>query len=391
LHHHHADGLIHKSPPSVRRLLLALLLPVAVLTVAGLVALWPKGISATSEDIGLPSGLARATVASVDSTACPGGGEQQERVVRCRQATARITSGSDSGSVVRFDAAAGVSALPLREGNRVVLGKDPTSPPSEQYYFVDRQRGRPLLLLGLLFAAVVIALGRKKGVSSLVGLALSLGVLVVFVLPAILEGKNPVIVAAVGASTIMFVALYMSHGFNLPTTTAVLGTISSLWITTGLAFAVVHLAHLSGATSEEAIFVNISVNQINLQGLLLGGIVIGALGVLDDVTITQASAVWEIHLANPALGFKDLYQSALRIGRDHIASTVNTLVLAYAGASLPLLVLFTLAGSSLGTILTGEIVAEEVVRTLVGSIGLVASVPITTGLTAFALTREGSS
>jgi uncharacterized membrane protein len=131
-----------------------------------------------------------------------------------------------------------------------------------------------------------------------------------------------------------------------------------------------------------------SAGNIDLHGLLLGGIVIGSLGVLDDVTVTQASAVWELSLANTTYGFRQLYRAAIRIGRDHIASTVNTLVLAYAGASLPLLILFTLSNRHLGDVLTGEVVAEEVVRTLIGSIGLVAAVPVTTALTAFVATRH---
>jgi uncharacterized membrane protein len=178
----------------------------------------------------------------------------------------------------------------------------------------------------------------------------------------------------------MFIALYLSHGVNVRTTSAVLGTLASLAITALLALLFVELTQLTGFASEEATYIRVASANINLQGILLGGIIIGSLGVLDDVTVTQASAVWELHLANPTLGRRNLYGSAIRIGRDHIASTVNTLVLAYAGAALPLLILFTIAEAKLADVLTGEIVAEEVVRTLVGSIGLVASVPITTAL-----------
>jgi uncharacterized membrane protein len=140
--------------------------------------------------------------------------------------------------------------------------------------------------------------------------------------------------------------------------------------------------------SEESGLLAASLSGVSLQGLLLGGIVIGSLGVLDDVTVTQASAVWELHQANPAYGFSRLYAAGLRIGRDHIASTVNTLVMAYAGASLPLLVLFTLSSRQLGDVLTGELVAQEIVRTLVGGIGLVSAVPITTALAAFVADRS---
>jgi uncharacterized membrane protein len=232
----------------------------------------------------------------------------------------------------------------------------------------------------------VIALSRWRGVTSLLGLAISFLVLLQFVIPAILEGSDPVAVSLVGAAAIMFVALYLAHGVNARTSTAVLGTVASLALTALLAAAFVGAARFTGFSSEEALFLQISAEQINIRGLLLGGIIIGTLGVLDDVTVTQASAVWELHNANPRLGARQLYHAAVRIGRDHIASTVNTLVLAYAGAALPLLLIFTLSNRPLGSVLATEVIAEEIVRTFVGSIGLVASVPITTALTAAAIT-----
>jgi uncharacterized membrane protein len=195
-------------------------------------------------------------------------------------------------------------------------------------------------------------------------------------------------VAVVGSAAIMFAALYLAHGINARTTTAVLGTVGALFVTGVLAWIFVAGTHLTGLASEESGLLAASLSGVSLRGLLLGGIVIGSLGVLDDVTVTQASAVWELHQANPALGFQRLYAAGIRIGRDHIASTVNTLVMAYAGASLPLLVLFTLANRNLGDVLSGEIVAQEIVRTLVGSVGLVAAVPITTALAAFVADRS---
>lgn len=344
-----------------------------------------------SRAIDLPAGLERATVLEVRPAACPGseglGGDGTDG--ECQLARARVTSGPDKGLVVRLEVSPGVSPLPTEAGDKIVVGKtqEDTGNPADAYYFADRQRGFPLAILAALFALVVIALGRWRGLTSLVGFAVSLGVITTFVLPAILSGSNPLLVSMVGSTVIMFLGLYLAHGINGRSTTALLGTFVSLLITAGLAVAFVNLAQLSGFTSEEAIFVNVSAGQINLRGLLLGGIIIGALGVLDDVTVTQASAVWELYGANPAQHPRQLYQAAIRIGRDHIASTVNTLILAYAGAALPLMVLFSLAESRLRDVITGEIVSEEIVRTLVGSIGLVASVPVTTALTAFAVTR----
>jgi uncharacterized membrane protein len=259
----------------------------------------------------------------------------------------------------------------------------PEPPP---YFFVDFDRRVPLTILAVVFAVVVIALSRWRGFAALGGLAVSLLILIKFVLPAILAGSDPLSVALVGGATIMFLALYLAHGLNAATTTAVLGTLASLLLTGALALLFVNISIFTGAGSEEASFLQISQQQVNLQGLLLASIIIGTLGVLDDVTITQASAVWELHRVNPGLGARGLYRSGIRIGRDHIASTVNTLVLAYAGASLPLFILFSVSNRGLDQVLNIEIVAEEIVRTLVGSIGLVASVPITTGLAALVVT-----
>jgi uncharacterized membrane protein len=260
-----------------------------------------------------------------------------------------------------------------------------------QYYFIDFDRQFPLLALGGLFAVVVVALSRWRGLAALAGVVVSLWVLVQFVLPAILDGRSPLAVACVGGATIMFLALYLAHGLNATTTVAVLGTLMSLLLTGLLAVIFVGVSSFTGSGSEEAVFLQLSAQQVNLEGLLLASIIIGTLGVLDDVTVTQASAVWELHRANPSYGIKRLYRSGIRIGRDHIASTVNTLVLAYAGASLPLLILFTVASRSFGEVVTTEVVAEEIVRTLVGSIGLVASVPVTTGLAALVVTRGTST
>jgi uncharacterized membrane protein len=290
--------------------------------------------------------------------------------------------------LVSVEVAEGSNIRHASEGDKVILGYTPEGPPDQQYHFADYERGPPLIFLTLLFAVVVVALSQWRGVLAMVGLAASLGLLIVFVLPAILAGSDPLAVSIVGGSAIMFVTLYLAHGFNARTTTAILGTLASLALTGVLALIFVEAARFTGFGSEEAVFLQVAAQQVNLQGLLLGGIIIGTLGVLDDVTVTQASAVWELRIANPAYSALDLYRSALRIGRAHIASTVNTLVLAYAGAALPLLILFTLSNRALGEVVTSEIVAEEIVRTLVGSVGLVASVPITTGLAALVASKE---
>ena len=253
--------------------------------------------------------------------------------------------------------------------------------PQRQYQFADFQR-RPLLVwLFVAFAAVVIALGRWRGAAALGGLVASVAVLLVFILPAILDGRSPVLVAVFGSAAIAFLALYAAHGFTRMTTVALIGTLAALTLTALISGVVVGFASFTGFTSDEASLLTLF-DSIDVRGLLLAGIVLGAAGAIDDVTVTQASAVWELKAANPALRVSGLFRRGLRVGRDHIASTVNTLLLAYAGASLPLLVLFVLSEQSLGTVANSEVMAVEIVRTLVGSIGLVAAVPFTTWLAA---------
>jgi uncharacterized membrane protein len=244
-----------------------------------------------------------------------------------------------------------------------------------------------MLVLGLLFVVAVVALGRLQGLRALAALALTGVVVIAFLLPALLEGRSPLAVALVAAAVIALAALYLTHGVNERTTVALLGTFASLSVTGVLAAIFVGATRLSGLGSEDAVLLQVAGGGIDVRGLVLAGIVIGSLGVLDDVTVTQVSAVWELHQANPAYGVRQLYAAATRIGRDHIASTVNTLVLAYTGASLPLLLIYTQAGLPLSTAVTGEVLAVEVVRTLVGSIGLVASVPITTALASIVVSQ----
>ena len=187
------------------------------------------------------------------------------------------------------------------------------------------------------------------------------------------------LIALVGGGAIAMVSLYLAHGYTPLTHVAAIGAFSALALTVGLSWLVVTLAQFSGLVTEEAFYL-LAIPDLDLNGLLLAGIVLGAIGALDDVTVTQASAVWEVRKANPSLSSEDLYESGLRVGRDHIVSTVNTLLLAYAGASLPLLILFNLADQPLGVIASSEVVALEIVRTIVGSLGLVAAVPVTTWL-----------
>jgi uncharacterized membrane protein len=235
-----------------------------------------------------------------------------------------------------------------------------------------------MIWLALAFCACVLLLGRLRGALSLVGLALSLAIVLVFIVPAIAEGEAPLAVAVVGALAVMLVTIPLAHGTGPKTTAAILGTTLSLALVAGLAAGFTELANLTGLSSEEVVVLQLNQVDISVQGLLLAGMVIGALGVLDDVTVSQASTVMAIRNANPALRARALFSRALAVGRDHVSATVNTLVLAYVGASLPVLLLFSSSDLPTGEVANGELVAKEIVATLVGSIGLIAAVPITT-------------
>jgi len=389
-----------------RLLLLVLVVPLLAATVLGLVVLWPADANPPTPDfMGGPAKLADASVVKVDRRPCGGVGAgdtapapvpagKTDQSALCQEASVKLTggAGAETNKVVNVEVGQGADSPVLHAGDKIVVGRAGTGKAGDAaaggWYFSDFQRKGPLLALAIFFALAVVVFGRWRGIFALAGLAVSFAVLVRFILPAILVGKNPVAVSVVGSAAIMFAVLYLAHGINARTTTAVLGTVGALFLTGILAWIFLAGTHLTGMASEESGLLAASLSGVSLRGLLLGGVVIGSLGVLDDVTVTQASVVWELHAANPAFGFQRLYAAGLRIGRDHIASTVNTLVMAYAGASLPLLVLFTMSSRHLGDVLTSEIVAQEIVRTLVGSVGLVAAVPITTALAAFVADRS---
>ena len=356
----------------------------ALAVVASAVALWPRGELPRPAAAGQAEStrLVAATLTKVARVDC----EEADPGVPgsvCIKVTARLAGGRQ----VAFDTTDPTGGT-FRAGQRVRLAvaEQPGQPP--YYNIQDLERGRPLLVLAALFVGAVVAFGRWQGIRSLVGLVLSFVVIVGFVVPAILRGHSPVLVAVTGAMAIMLVSLYLSHGLGPKTTAAVVGTALALGLTAALAIAFVAAASLTGLTSEEALNANFAVGGLSLRGLLLAGIIIGGLGVLDDVTMSQASLVAELYQANPTAGFAALVGGALRVGRDHIAATVNTLFLAYAGAALPLLILFVTGQDSLGTVATTEVVAVEVVRALCGSVGLIAAVPLTTVLAALVATQE---
>jgi len=357
---------------------------VAVVTVLGLVVLWPRGEVDNLAEATRGIDYVDADVRSIGLIDCDDPFEGLP--TQCQSVEVSITSGPTDGSSVTFLSSAVDFGAPLfAVGDRVVLAYNRLAPPEFRYVFVEFQRELPLLLLGGAFVVVVVAFGRWKGVRALAGLALSMAVIVGFLLPSLLRDNNAVAVALVTTSVVAFVALYLTHGVSMVSTVALLGTLSSVLLITALAAFVTAASELSGISGEAFQLLRVTAEAVDPRGILIAGIVIGALGVLDDVTVTQVSAVEELRRANPGLDRRDLYRSAIRIGRDHVASTVNTLVLAYVGSSLALMLFFLQEGRSVSQVLGREVVAIEIVRTLVGSIGLIVSVPLTTALAVVAV------
>lgn len=350
------------------------------ITVIATLVLWPGSDAGTSDPLLLDVETISATVTAVVEQPCSYDASSTCRVVTFDQRDGPFVdlpgTIEDTGSNDLIETGDGILVTWFPTDDGVV------------YSFYEFQRGWPMTWLIALFAIAVIALGRWRGVGAIVGLAFGLVVIVGFTLPAILDGSNSVAVALVSAASIAFAALFLAHGVGLATAVALVSTFASLTITALLAWFFVGATNLTGLANETSVMLGGLGDGLDARGILLAGVVIGALGVLDDVIVTQVSAVWELKRTRPELTVTELVRPALRIGRDHISSTVNTLFLAYAGAALPLLLFFTEAGQGVRDVATRELVATEVVRALVGSIGLVAAVPISTWLAALVVTDE---
>ena len=379
--HGHGSDVPDLVSQRTRRALVIVVVVIGFLTAVGMAALWPGDIDTrAAQRLGLVTDVYAARVERVDRVPCRGTTEADG--VTCVDVRVRLLAGPDDGARRSIEFSESPSTPDLQPGDEIVMSYQSDAEPKFQYAYSDRQRRGPLLLLLALFVLAVVLLGRVRGLFALLGLGASIGVLLVFMIPALLEGSSPVLVAIVSSTAIAYLALFLAHGFRTMTLVALLGTLIALALTIGLASLFTELTELTGYISDEAFLVQVGRTGFDIQGLVLAGMVIGALGALDDMTVTQAAAVAELRAADPTMHRRDLTRAGLRIGRDHVASTVNTLALAYAGAALPLLIIFVLAQQSLGTIANSEVVATEIVRTLVGSIGLVAAVPVTTWLAA---------
>ncbi|MBM0228327.1 MULTISPECIES: YibE/F family protein [Micromonospora] len=379
------------APPGVRRILVATVVPLFVLSVLAALVLWPRDTPAPERAADVPR--YHGTVTRVVTEPCPPAAEVPEGTPGgsagpCGTVRVAVEQGPDAGRQVETPIPVGPGAPTVEVGDRIVLVElvDPADPATKSYNIAEHQRGKPLVWLAALFAVAIVAFGRWRGLAALGGLVASFAILLGFVLPGIGAGQPPLLVAIVGSALIMFVVLYLTHGITAQTSVAVLGTLGSLVLTGVLGTLATAATHLTGFGSEDATTLSMFQRDVDLHGLLLAGIVIGSLGVLDDVTVTQAATVTELAHANPGLSRLQLYRAATRVGRAHIASTVNTIVLAYAGASLPLLLLLVADSRPVSEILTSEFMAQEIVRSAVATIGLIAAVPLTTGLAAVVTT-----
>jgi len=401
-HHSHSHSAAHGlqggwdawlRSPQLRAVLVALAVA-AVATIIGAILVWPtdngrQAAITAAEEIGLATDRVDARVVTSEDSQCSY--STPDNPVNCRLLTLDILDGPDAGAVValpEINLDLERSVPELSPGDGVILGFAPTT---NTYFFEDQQRSNVLIVLALVFAAIVVVFARVRGVLALIAMAATVAILVLFVAPSVLDGNDPVVVAVVAAVAIAFISLFLTHGFSPTTTVALAGTLAALGLTLALSAIFFSLAEFTGFASSESLVLPVLNSELRLSSLLLGGAVIGALGALDDVTVTQVSTVAELRRNSPTLSTSNLMASAIEIGRDHIAATVNTLLLAYAGASLPVLLLFAASEQSLGSVANSEVIAVEIVRTLCGSIGLIAAVPLTTALAAAVLPPQVTS
>jgi len=302
-----------------------------------------------------------------------------------------VTKGSLKGKEIIVDNGDQplVNLQRYKVGNKVIISYSHDPDGNNVFYILDYIRRNSLLWLFSIFVVLTIVVAKWRGLGSLLGMAVSFLIIFVFILPKISAGNDPIQIAIIGSWLIIPATFYLSHGLNKKTTVAVGGTMIALMITGVLSGIFVETTKLTGLASEEAGFLQTAgQGAVNIKGLLLAGIIIGVLGILDDVTISQSAIVFQLKQANNKMKLAELYKGAMNVGRDHIASMVNTLVLVYTGVALPLLLIFIDNPHPFSEIINYEIIANEVVRVLVGSIGLILAVPITTFIASLAVEQK---
>lgn len=388
--HHHIAASASSAADALRsrrtlRILVWILIPIAVWTIAALIWLWPSNVAGhIREDnttVAVPGmTIPKATVTKVTETNCEGvSGSATGDQSKCGDVTVRLDEGPEAGQEVTIKVTAAVYASGISPGTGMLLYRTPIEGAEPGYQFADFQRTVPMIVLAAVFVVAVIAVARWRGAIAVLGLAFAGFILTQFMFPALIVGHDPILVGLVGSSAIMFVVLYAAHGISARTTTALVGTLFGLLFSALIGFGATKWAHLTGIASEDDVMLSAAAPDLTLTSVVICGVIIAGLGVLNDVTITQASAVWELAGTGPAKP-RELFTRAMRIGRDHIASSVYTTAFASAGAIMSVLLLLTVYQRNLFGMLLREQFAGEVVRTLVSSIGLVLSVPITTAI-----------
>jgi uncharacterized membrane protein len=381
-----AGSATHLTGTAAGRALIGAVLVLLAITIAGLVSLWPRAATHVGPSQALGGPTLSATVAGVQTVGCPGPTQQA-----CRRLLVRLSEGRDRGSVQPITVGPVYAAPKVEVGAHVRVSRVTQYPgqpaAAERYTFVDYDRHAPLLWLTIAFGALVVVLARWRGLAALVGFGLSLLLVVRFLVPAIAQGSSPLEVSLVGALAVMFLTLTLTNGVGAQSLAAAVGIGSSLALATLLGSIYVHVAHLNGFSSELGPILAQQDSRISLPGVVVAGMVVGALGVLADMAVSQASSVMALRRANPAMSAGALYRGAFAVGRDHLAATTNTLVLAYVGAALPLLLVMHTSGVSFFEAVNTQDVAEAIVTTLVGGIALVLSVPATTGLASLLVSR----
>lgn len=387
--------------PLAAKFVVGLLAAIGVAVVVGAVLLWPSGQKVdiplpfqnaaggamtteggqvVSSSLGLCGSPSAGTVFTTTPAAgLPGAGE-------CAQVLVAIKSGPNTGANTLLEFSPGPGQPRPIAGDQIRIVRVVDQQGATSYGFYDYERTWPLIAMAAVFAVVIVAVARWRGLLAMVGIVVAFLVLVGFLLPALRDGSPAVPVALVASAAILYAVIYLAHGVSLRTSAALLGTLTSLMLAALLSWAAIELAHLTGLSEEQNNEVAAYLGQVSITGLLLAGFIIGSLGVLNDVTVTQASTAFE--LAGRTDSRRDVFVGAMRVGRDHIASTIYTLVLAYAGSSLPLLLLFSVADRSLSDVLTSESVAIEIARSAVGGVALALSVPLTTAIAAVLATPK---
>jgi uncharacterized membrane protein len=401
----HSHAYVGPAPlsPLAARIVVGALAVIGLAVVMGAVVLWPSnqrvdiplpfqtgtGGAVTTEaghvlstklaDCGSPS--AGQVLTSDPSPGVPGSG-------RCVEAEVAIESGPNRGATTLLEFSPGPGQPNLMVGNDIRVFRQVDQQGTTSYGFYDYERTWPLIALAAVFAIVIVAVAGWRGLRAIVGIVVAFIVLALFLLPALRDGAPAVPVALVASAAILYAVIYLAHGVSLRTSAALLGTLTALLLAAGLSWAAIEVAHLTGLSEDQNNEVAAYMGHVSITGLLLAGFIIGSLGVLNDVTVTQASTAFELAGVGGTTR-RQIFAGAMRVGRDHIASTVYTLVLAYAGSSLPLLLLFSVANRSLSDVLTGESVAIEIARSAVGGIALALSVPLTTAIAAVLATPGG--